>query len=116
MLHVVTLTLDKMAGGGMYDQLGGGFHRYSVDERWLVPHFEKMLYDNALLVPCYLDGAFRALPPGEKLPTPVKLTLLVGEPLTFAELPDERASWQEITARLEASVSSLAASASPSAR
>jgi uncharacterized protein YyaL (SSP411 family) len=45
-----------MAGGGIYDQLGGGFHRYSVDERWLVPHFEKMLYDNALLVPCYLDG------------------------------------------------------------
>ena len=40
-----------MAAGGMYDQLGGGFHRYSVDERWLVPHFEKMLYDNALLVP-----------------------------------------------------------------
>ena len=38
-----------MARGGMYDQLGGGFHRYSVDERWLVPHFEKMLYDNALL-------------------------------------------------------------------
>ena len=44
-------TLDGMALGGMYDLLGGGFHRYSVDERWLVPHFEKMLYDNALLVP-----------------------------------------------------------------
>ena len=42
-----TLTLDKMAGGGIYDQLGGGFARYRVDERWLVPHFEKMLYDNA---------------------------------------------------------------------
>ena len=42
-------TLDKMARGGMYDQVGGGFHRYSVDEKWLVPHFEKMLYDNALL-------------------------------------------------------------------
>jgi uncharacterized protein len=56
LLHLVTLTLDKMAAGGMYDQLGGGFHRYSVDERWLVPHFEKMLYDNALLVPCYLDA------------------------------------------------------------
>ena len=42
-------TLDEMAAGGMYDQLGGGFHRYSVDDRWLVPHFEKMLYDNALL-------------------------------------------------------------------
>ena len=46
---MVTNTLDKMAAGGIYDQLGGGFHRYSVDERWLVPHFEKMLYDNALL-------------------------------------------------------------------
>ncbi|MGD9720398.1 MAG: thioredoxin domain-containing protein [Pirellulales bacterium] len=56
LLHVVTHTLDKMAAGGMYDQLGGGFHRYSVDDRWLVPHFEKMLYDNALLVPCYLDA------------------------------------------------------------
>ena len=46
---MVTLTLDKMAGGGIYDHLGGGFARYTVDERWLVPHFEKMLYDNALL-------------------------------------------------------------------
>jgi len=46
---MVTVTLDHMARGGMYDQVGGGFHRYSVDERWLVPHFEKMLYDNALL-------------------------------------------------------------------
>ena len=49
-------TLDAMAAGGMYDVVGGGFHRYSVDERWLVPHFEKMLYDNALLVPAYLHG------------------------------------------------------------
>ena len=47
-----------MARGGIYDQLGGGFHRYSVDAQWLVPHFEKMLYDNAQLVPLYLD-AFR---------------------------------------------------------
>ena len=46
-------TLDGMAAGGMYDLVGGGFHRYSVDERWLVPHFEKMLYDNALLAPVY---------------------------------------------------------------
>ena len=52
LLHMVTHTLDKMAAGGIYDQLGGGFHRYSVDERWLVPHFEKMLYDNALLIGC----------------------------------------------------------------
>ena len=49
-------TLDAMALGGMYDLLGGGFHRYSVDRRWLVPHFEKMLYDNALLAAAYLHG------------------------------------------------------------
>ncbi len=55
-LEMVTGTLDAMAAGGMYDLVGGGFHRYSVDERWLVPHFEKMLYDNALLVPAYLHG------------------------------------------------------------
>ena len=55
-LELVTKTLDGMALGGMYDLVGGGFHRYSVDERWLVPHFEKMLYDNALLVPTYLHG------------------------------------------------------------
>jgi len=54
-LAAVELTLDQMARGGMYDQLGGGFHRYSVDERWLVPHFEKMLYDNALIARLYLD-------------------------------------------------------------
>jgi len=53
-------TLTKMAKGGIYDQIGGGFHRYSVDERWLVPHFEKMLYDNALLARLYLDAG-RAL-------------------------------------------------------
>ena len=55
-LEPATKTLDGMALGGMYDLLGGGFHRYSVDARWLVPHFEKMLYDNALLVPAYLHG------------------------------------------------------------
>jgi len=49
-------TLDSMVLGGMYDLVGGGFHRYSVDREWLVPHFEKMLYDNALLVPAYLHG------------------------------------------------------------
>ena len=54
-LEMVTNTLDKMAYGGMYDQIGGGFHRYSVDAKWLVPHFEKMLYDNALLVKVYLQ-------------------------------------------------------------
>jgi uncharacterized protein YyaL (SSP411 family) len=56
LLQIVTHTLDKMAAGGIYDQLGGGFHRYSVDERWLVPHFEKMLYDNALLIGAYVDA------------------------------------------------------------
>jgi uncharacterized protein YyaL (SSP411 family) len=55
-LDAVRLTLDGMAAGGMYDLVGGGFHRYSVDAQWLVPHFEKMLYDNALLVPTYLHG------------------------------------------------------------
>jgi len=50
------LTLDKMSRGGLYDQIGGGFHRYSTDARWLVPHFEKMLYDNALLARAYLEG------------------------------------------------------------
>ena len=52
-------TLRKMAGGGIHDQIGGGFHRYSTDERWQVPHFEKMLYDNAQLAVCYLE-AFQA--------------------------------------------------------
>jgi uncharacterized protein YyaL (SSP411 family) len=55
-LAMVRKTLDGMARGGVYDHLGGGFHRYSVDERWLVPHFEKMLYDNALLSVAYLEG------------------------------------------------------------
>ena len=53
---MATHTLDKMAYGGMYDQIGGGFHRYSTDAEWLVPHFEKMLYDNALLSQAYLDA------------------------------------------------------------
>ncbi len=63
-LHVVTNTLDHMARGGIYDHLGGGFARYSTDNEWLVPHFEKMLYDNAQLARAYLmayqatDNAF----------------------------------------------------------
>jgi len=67
-LNVATFTLKKMARGGMYDQLGGGFHRYSVDAIWLVPHFEKMLYDNAQLSRVYLhayqitgDAFFKAI-------------------------------------------------------
>ncbi len=55
-LQIARLTLGKMAAGGIYDQVGGGFHRYATDEQWLVPHFEKMLYDNALLVMAYLEG------------------------------------------------------------
>jgi len=55
-LEMAVETLRAMSAGGMYDQLGGGFHRYSVDAQWLVPHFEKMLYDNALLARVYLDA------------------------------------------------------------
>jgi len=56
LLRMGRLTLDRMARGGMYDQIGGGFHRYSTDAKWLVPHFEKMLYDNALLAEVYVDA------------------------------------------------------------
>ncbi|MBM4260113.1 MAG: thioredoxin domain-containing protein [Deltaproteobacteria bacterium] len=55
-LEMATYTLTKMAQGGIYDHLGGGFHRYSTDAKWLVPHFEKMLYDNAQLVRCYAQA------------------------------------------------------------
>lgn len=55
-LLMVTRTLDAMAAGGIYDHIGGGFARYSTDERWLVPHFEKMLYDNALLAKTYVEA------------------------------------------------------------
>jgi uncharacterized protein YyaL (SSP411 family) len=55
-LDMFTVSLDGMAAGGMYDQVGGGFHRYSVDAYWLVPHFEKMLYDQALLTRAYLHA------------------------------------------------------------
>ncbi len=57
LLEMASTTLDRMAAGGIYDLLGGGFHRYSVDEAWLVPHFEKMLYDQAMLVPAYIEAA-----------------------------------------------------------
>ena len=56
---ILTTTLDGMAAGGMVDWVGGGFHRYSVDEAWLIPHFEKMLYDNALLARAYGEAALR---------------------------------------------------------
>jgi uncharacterized protein len=56
-LFMATLSLTRMANGGLFDQLGGGFYRYSVDERWEIPHFEKMLYDNGLLLSVYADAA-----------------------------------------------------------
>ncbi len=56
MLNVASFTLEKMGSGGVYDQIGGGFHRYSVDERWCVPHFEKMSYDNSELLKNFLHG------------------------------------------------------------
>src|SRR6185503_4009579 len=55
-LAIVTHSLASMIDGGIYDQIGGGFHRYSTDERWLVPHFEKMLYDNAQLVSTLIEA------------------------------------------------------------
>jgi uncharacterized protein YyaL (SSP411 family) len=55
-LRMASITLERMSAGGMHDHVGGGFHRYSTDERWLVPHFEKMLYDNALLAMAYVEG------------------------------------------------------------
>jgi len=58
-IEMATRTLDAMAAGGIHDHLGGGFHRYAVDRQWLVPHFEKMLYDNAQLTTCYVE-AYRA--------------------------------------------------------
>ncbi len=58
-----TITLEKMASGGVYDQLAGGFHRYSVDERWVVPHFEKMLYDNTELLRNYVHGFYSPILP-----------------------------------------------------
>ena len=69
-LRMAVLSLEKMARGGICDQLGGGFHRYSVDAGWLVPHFEKMLYDNALLARAYLEaaGSIGRLPASPALP------------------------------------------------
>ena len=63
LLEIVENTLQRMAQGGIYDQLGGGFHRYSIDHLWLVPHFEKMLYDNALLAQIYFDAALATSKP-----------------------------------------------------
>ena len=73
--HVVHFTLQQMAHGGLYDQLGGGFCRYSVDERWDIPHFEKMLYDNGLLLGLYCDAWQSS-----------------GDPL-FARIVEQTAAW-----------------------
>ncbi len=73
--HIVQFTLQQMAHGGLYDQLGGGFCRYSVDERWDIPHFEKMLYDNGLLLALYCDAWQSS-----------------GDPL-FARIVEQTAAW-----------------------
>ena len=78
-LEMATATLDKMARGGIYDQLGGGFARYSVDEKWLVPHFEKMLYDNAQLVSRYAEAYAHTQKPLYKQVVEATLTFLERE-------------------------------------
>ena len=72
---MATLTLTRMAEGGLFDQLGGGFYRYSVDAQWAIPHFEKMLYDNASLLAAYAEAASAT-----------------GEPL-FAQVAHRTADW-----------------------
>ena len=74
-LEMVTMTLTRMAEGGIYDHIGGGFARYSVDARWEIPHFEKMLYDNAVFLPLYAE-AWQA----------------TGDPL-FRKVAEETAEW-----------------------
>jgi hypothetical protein len=89
-LRMAIVSLDKMARGGICDQLGGGFHRYSVDARWLVPHFEKMLYDNALLARAYLEAA-QAVDP-----LPVTSAVPLGGPATaaaFRNVATETLDW-----------------------
>jgi len=80
----VRRALDAMRAGGIWDQLGGGFHRYSTDERWLVPHFEKMLYDNALLLRLYVDG-WRAWHDAEHAGTARAITGYVAREMTSPE-------------------------------
>ena len=89
---MVLETCDHMAAGGIYDQLGGGFSRYSVDAQWLVPHFEKMLYDNALLLRVYAHWARRT---GDELARRV-----AGETARF--LLDELADADMFTSSLDA--------------
>ena len=77
------LALTKMAQGGIYDQLGGGFHRYSVDERWAVPHFEKMLYDNALLLKLYSEALLTSAPEAMSADTTALFTRIVSETTSY---------------------------------
>jgi hypothetical protein len=79
-----TTTLEKMARGGVYDQLAGGFHRYSVDERWVVPHFEKMLYDNTELLRNYVHG-FQSFVRQDFLETAVEIVHWLDESMTDRE-------------------------------
>jgi uncharacterized protein YyaL (SSP411 family) len=82
--EAVTVTLRRMAAGGVYDQLGGGFHRYSVDEQWIVPHFEKMLYDNAGLLSNYVH-AFQSFVEAEFAAVAVDIIRWMDECLTDRE-------------------------------
>ncbi|HEU4400515.1 MAG TPA: thioredoxin domain-containing protein [Candidatus Polarisedimenticolia bacterium] len=89
-LRMAVVSLDKMACGGIYDHLGGGFHRYSVDAKWLVPHFEKMLYDNALLARTYLEAAqaVAGLPSSSALPSGGRATAAF-----FSEVARQTLDW-----------------------
>ncbi|HVH41637.1 MAG TPA: thioredoxin domain-containing protein, partial [Labilithrix sp.] len=78
------LQLESMRAGGIWDHLGGGFHRYSTDERWLVPHFEKMLYDSALLLRSYIDG-YRAFSHPSFAETAKEIALYVEREMTDPE-------------------------------
>ena len=98
---MVTATLREMAKGGMYDHLGGGFHRYSVDAHWFVPHFEKMLYDQAQLAISYLeafqitgDGCSNtSIAPGNSCQIGLRYNEKVSETNPVATLRIASASW-----------------------
>ena len=85
--HILAHSLDRMARGGVFDQIGGGFHRYSVDEQWLVPHFEKMLYDNGQLAELYADY-IEAADPGDDLMPVFKRTLTATGDYVIREMTD----------------------------
>ncbi len=89
----LALTLRQMAQGGIYDQLAGGFHRYAVDAVWLVPHFEKMLYDNALLIPLYLDAHRLTNPQSDLPPSAGDMPKAEEEHSLFARIARETADY-----------------------